>query len=204
MLRHIQQTNQQYNLPKIGKTLKYKSNRIGVEQHFEQESVRKSVEADLKLIAGYDTIIRDLEGFIIRTAKTHDATTLHLLRTIPGIGDILSLVLLYEIHDIGRFPGVQDFVSYSRLIRPTKTSGGKRSGTANGKIGNAYMKWAFSEIVWLFVREAKNDVHKYIQRMERKYGKDKAKGILAHRLGRAVYHMLKHKQVFDIKKFVNQ
>lgn len=44
----------------------------------------------------------------------------------------------------------------------------------------------------------------YIQRLERKYGKDKAKGILAHRLGRTVYYMLKHKQVFDIKKFVNQ
>jgi len=40
--------------------------------------------------------------------------------------------------------------------------------------------------------------------MERKYGKDKTKGIVAHRLGRTVYDMLKKKQVFDIRKFVNQ
>ena len=42
------------------------------------------------------------------------------------------------------------------------------------------------------------------QMLERKYGKDKAKGILAHRLGRTVYYMLTHKQLFDINKFVNQ
>jgi hypothetical protein len=37
-----------------------------------------------------------------------------------------------------------------------------------------------------------------------KTSKDKAKGIVAHRLGRTVYYMLKNQQVFDIKKFVNQ
>jgi transposase len=204
LLRHIQQTNQQYNLPKIGKTLKSKSNRVGVAEHVEAGSVRKSGEVDLKLIAGDDLIIRELEIAILRTAKGHDAITLQVLQTIPGLGDILSFVLLDEIHDIRRFPRVQDFVSYARLIRPTKTSAGKRTGTANGKIGNADLKWVFSEIVYLFVREAKHEVARYIQRLERKYGKDKAKGILTHRLGRTVYDMLKHKQVFDIKKFVNQ
>ncbi len=204
LLSHIQQTNQQYNLPKIGKTLKYKSNRVGVEEHFEAGSIRKTVETDLQLIAFYDQVIHDLENFIRQTAKGHDAATLHLLQTIPGIGKILSLVILYEIHDITRFPRPQDFVSYSRLIRPDKTSAGKRCGTGNTKMGNAYLKWAFSEAVYLFLREAKAELQSSIRRLERKYGKDTAKGILAHRLGRTVYYMLKHKQVFDIKKFVNQ
>jgi transposase len=204
LLVHIQQTNQQYNLPNIGKTLKYKANRVGVDAHFAEGSVRTSVAVDLKLIAFYDEVIRELELEIQRSAKGHDATTLHLLQTIPGIGKILSLVLLYEIHDIARFPRVQDFVSYARLIRPKKESGGKRTGTANGKIGNAYLKWVFSEAVALFLREAKAEVQTVIQRLERKYGEDKAKGILAHRLGRTVYFMLRHKQVFDVKKFVNQ
>jgi hypothetical protein len=98
---------------------------------------------------------------------------------------------------------VQDFTSYARLIRPKKTSAGKCYGSGNGRIGNSYLKWAFSEAVVLFLRETR-EVQPYIRRMERKYGKDKAKGIVAHRLGRTVYYMLKHTQVFDIKKFVNQ
>jgi transposase len=203
VLTHIQQTNYQYNLPNIGKTLKYKGNREGVAERFEDDSARKTVETDLELISYYDTIIRKVEWHLVRSAKAHDPQALHILQTIPGIGKILSLVILYEIQDITRFPNVQDFTSYARLIRPKKTSAGKSYGNGNGRIGNSYLKWAFSEAVVLFLRETR-EVQPYIRRMERKYGKDKAKGIVAHRLGRTVYYMLKHTQVFDMKKFVNQ
>ncbi len=203
LLTHIQQTNYQYNLPKIGKTLKYKSNRGGVAERFDDESARKTVEVDLEVIASYDAIISKLEWHLVRSAKAHDPSTLHLLLSIPGIGKILSLVILYEIQDITRFPKVQNFTSYARLIRPKKTSDGKCYGTGNGKIGNRYLKWAFSEAVGLFLRETR-EASPLIRRLERTYGKDKAKGIVAHRLGRTVYSMLKHNQVFDIKKFVNQ
>jgi transposase len=203
LLTHIQQTNAQYNLPTIGKILKYKGNRKGVAERFEDASVRKTVEVDLALIAAYDTSIRQVETHILQTATAHDPMALQVLRTIPGIGKILSLVLVYEIHTITRFPRVQQFTSYARLIRPVKESAGKRTGFANGKMGNAYLKWAFSEAVVLFLRETR-EAQPYIRRLERKYGQNKTKGILAHRLGRTVYYMLKTKQVFDIKKFVQQ
>ena len=75
-------------------------------------------------------MLRDVELTIVKTAKQHDANTLYLLQTVPGIGKILSLVLLYEIHEIDRFPRVQDFVSYCRLVKCAKESAGKRSGTS--------------------------------------------------------------------------
>jgi transposase len=203
LLTHIQQTNHQYHLPKIGKTVKYKGNREGVAERFADDSARKTVETDLELIAYYDTIIRKLEWHLVRSAKAHDSQALHILQTIPGIGKILSLVILDEIQDISRFPKVQEFASYARLIRPKKTSAGKSYGSGNGRIGNSYLKWAFSEAVVVFLRETR-EVQPYIRRLERKYGKDKARGIVAHRLGRTVYYMLKKKQVFDIAKFVNQ
>ena len=203
LLTHIQQTNSQYNLPNIGKTLTYKGNREGVAVRVEDESARKTVDVDLELIAYYDTTIRKLEWHLVRSAKAHDPTALHLLQTIPGIGKILSLVILYEIQEITRFPKVQDFASYARVIRPKKTSAGQNYGSGNGRIGNSYLKWALSEAVVLFLRETR-EVQPDIKRIERKYGKEKAKGIVAHRLGRTVYYMLKKKHVFDIKKFVNQ
>ena len=58
--------------------------------------------------------MNDVELYIVRTAKGHDQETLQLLHTIPGVGKVLALVLLYEIQDISRFPSVQDFVSYCR------------------------------------------------------------------------------------------
>ena len=203
LLIHIQQTNYQYNLPKIGKSLKYKGNREGIAERFTDESVQKTIDVDLELIADYDRIIRKLEWHLLKTAKAHDARALHILRSIPGIGKILSLVILYEVQDIRRFSRPQQFASYARLIRPVKESGGKRTGSSHSKIGNAYVKWAFSEAVVLFLRETR-ETQPSIRRLESKYGKEKAKGILAHRLGRTVYYMLARKELFDMNKFVNQ
>ncbi len=77
----------------------------------------------------YDQLLTDLELYIVRTAKQHDAHAFYRLRSVPGIGKILALVILYEIHYINRFPTVQDFVSYSRLVKCAKESAGKRHGT---------------------------------------------------------------------------
>ena len=152
LLTPIQKTNSQYNLPESGKKIAYKANRTGVAEHFPAPTVQKSLEVDLALIDHYDRLLRDMERTVVKTAKQHDANTLYLLRTVPGIGEILSLVLLYEIHDIQRFPRVPEFGSYCRLVKGAKESAGKRYGTSGTKIGNAYLTWAFSEAAVLFLR----------------------------------------------------
>ena len=144
--------------------------------------------------------IHDMELTILKTAKQHDANTLYLLRTVPGIGEILSLVLLYEIHDIHRFPRVQDSVSYCRLVKCAKESAGKRYGTSGTKIGNAYLKWAFSEAAVLFLR-ANPAGQKYLTRLEKNHAKGKALTGLAHKLARAVYYMVQRKTAFDLPTF---
>jgi len=201
LLAHIQNTNSQYNLPEIGKKIAYKANRVGVAERFPDPAVQKSIEVDLALIDHYDRLLRDVELSILHTAKQYDANTLYLLRTVPGIGEMLSLVLLYEIHDIQRFPRVQDFVSYCRLVKCAKESAGKRYGTSGTKIGNAYLKWAFSEAAVLFLRNNPQG-QKYLTRLEKKHGKGKALTVLAHKLARAVYYMLQRKTAFDMQHFL--
>jgi transposase len=123
------------------------------------------------------------------------------LKTIYGVGTILSLVILYEIHDIGRFPTVQDFVSYCRLVKCPRESAGKHHGYSGKKIGNAHLKWAFSEAAVLFLRGNPEGM-KYKKRIEKKHGKSKALSILAHKLGRATYYILKRQKAFDMNKFL--
>ena len=202
LLAHIQHTNSQYNLPEIGKTLAYKANRDGVAERFPDPAVQKSMAVDLALLGYYDPLLSDLELHIVKAAKQHDPNTLYLLQTVPGIGKILSLVLLYEIHDIQRFPSVQDFVSSGRLVKCAKASAGKRYGTAGAKMGNAYLKWAFSEAAVLFLRDNPAG-QKYLTRLEKKHGQGKALTLLAQKLGRAVYYMLKRHKAFDMHKFLH-
>jgi len=201
LLAHVQNTNSQYNLPEIGKKIAYKANREGVAERFDEAAVQKTIEVDLALITYYDQLLSDLELSILQTAKHHDANTLYLLQTVPGIGKILSLVLLYEIHQIDRFPRVQDFASYCRLVKCAKESAGKRLGTAGTKIGNAHLKWAFSEAAVLFLRNNPAG-QRLLARWEKKHDKGKALSILAHKLARAVYYMLKRKVAFDKELFL--
>ena len=199
LLAHIQNTRAQYNLPVFGRKLTYHTNRAGVAEHFPDPSVRKSVEVDLTLIDQYDALVHDLELTIVREAKRHDAEAFHRLRSVPGIGKVLALTILYEIHDITRFDRVQEFASYARLITCTKESGGKKLGTGGAKMGNVHLKWAFSEAAVLFLRHA--DGKKIVARLEKKHGKGKALSILAHKIGRAVYYMLARGTVFSMEKF---
>jgi transposase len=202
LLTHIQNTNSQYNLPEIGKKIAYKANRDGVAERFPDPAVQKSIEVDLALLGHYDHLLRNMELSILNTAKHHHTHTLYLLRTVPGIGEILSLVLLYEIHDIAHFPWVQDFVSYCRLVKCAKESAGKRYGTSGTKIGTAHLKWAFSEAAVLFLRDNPAG-QQYRTRLEKKHGKGKALTVLAHKLARAVYFMLKRPTAFEMDKFLN-
>jgi len=201
LLSHIQNTNSQYNLDPFPERITFKRNRGEVAEQFVDPDVRLSIEADLDLIDHLDLIKKKLELYIVRNARAHDPQAVYRLRSVPGIGPILSLVILYEIGDIERFPRVQDFASYARLVKCAKESAGKRYGTSGSKIGNAHLKWAFSEAGVLFLR-ANPEGMKYRKRLERKHGKAKSLSILAHKLGRAVYYMLKRDQAFDLERFV--
>src|SRR2546422_4105860 len=180
LLTHIHNTHSQYNLPEMGKKIAYKANRTGVAERFPEPAVQKSIEVDLTLIDHDDRLLRAMELAVVKTATQHDANTRSLLRTVPGIGEILSLVLLYDIHDIQRFPRVQEFVSYCRLVKCAKASAGKRYGTSGTKIGNAYLTWAFSEAAGLFLR-ANPAGQKYLARVEKKHSTGEALTVLAHK-----------------------
>lgn len=196
-LTHITHLHHQANLPP-SKKLQYASNRSGVAENFTDPAVRFSVEVDINLLGDYDKHIRQLELFLEQSAKVHDPNNFFLLQTIPGVGRIIAMTLLYEIHNIRRFPAVGDFLSYCRLVAGEHTSNGKRYGSPGKKIGNAYLKWAFSEILPLIKRQSA-EVKAYCTRIERKHGPARAHAILATKLGRAVYYMLRRRQVFELK-----
>jgi transposase len=200
LLAHIQMTSHQYNLPPLGKRIAYPSNREGVAEHFGDRVVRKSIAVDLALLERYDALLTDLELYLVRQAKQHDASAFHLLRTIPGVGKVLALTILYEIHDVHRFDRVQQFASYARLVKCAKESAGKRQGTSGGKMGNVHLKWAFSEAAVLFVRHSAEG-KKLLAKLEKRHGKGKALSILAHKLGRTAYFMLAREKAFDVQRF---
>ncbi len=202
LLAHLVNTNSQYNLPPLSQKLCYARNRADTDlpARFEDPSVRKNVEADLALVDAIDEQVRSLELYLTRSAKVDDPQAYQRLRSVPGVGPVLALVLLYEIHDVCRFGEVGQFLSYARLVRCSHESAGKVKGSGGRRIGNAHLRWAFGEAACLLLRESEA-AKKWLARKERKGGKGRALGALAAKLGRAVYHLLRKREAFDAKRF---
>jgi len=204
LLTHLQILNAQYNLAPFPKKLSFAANRteMNVAERFADPSVQKNAAADLALVDRLDELIGDLELYLVRTAKVDDVQTFHRLRSVPGVGKVLALILLYEMHDVSRFARAGEFLSYARLVRCAHESAGKKLGTGGKKIGNAHLRWAFAEAACLFLRSSER-AKQWKQRVAAQRGEGKALAILAARLGRAVYHMLRKREAFDEARFWN-
>ena len=106
-------------------------------QGFDSETfasrLRLTVEANLDMRDALDPLIQKLEREIRIRARYHNRRDYNILLTVPGIGDILALTILYEIHTIDRFPTVQRFSSYARLVKCERESAGKKTSGGNQK-----------------------------------------------------------------------
>lgn len=203
LMAHVKILSQQSNLAELPRNAaKTRSQKADVLNHFKQEDVRLSVETDVDLIDYYDQVIDRMEKHILSRAKGCHAKSLAVLRSVPGIGATLALTIAFEVDTMERFETRQQFCSYSRLVKCSRESAGKKQGTGGKKIGNPYLKWAFSEAAVYSARFSEG-IGAYLAKLERKYGNGKGKSLLAHKLGRAVYHMLKENKVFDEAKFLS-
>ena len=147
----------------------------------------KSDGETLHFLLGHDDPrLREMARAVLKTATQHDANTLSLLRTVPGIGEMLRWVLRYAIPDLERCPRVQACVAYCRLVKCAKEAAGTRDGTSGTKSGHASLKWAFSEAAVLCLRNHPAG-QTYLARFEHQPGQGQALTVWAHKLARAVY-----------------
>jgi transposase len=170
----------------------------------EENPVRQiALKNDIAMIRHFDRQLIQLEEELKRLTQKTASRDYALIQTTAGIGENLGLTILYEIGDITRFPTVKNFLSYCRLVKGTVASAGKIKGLRGAKLGNPYLRWAFGEAAVI----AKRDHHilgPLSQRLEARMNgnKFKANTVVAIKLARAVYFMLKNKTVFDPDRLV--
>jgi len=175
--------------------------REGIRSSFDDPLDSFTAEAELFVIESYDRVIMQMEQRIEKHARDFKQQDYRLLRTVPGIGKILALTILYETIDIKRFLSERNFVSYSRLVAGTNESGGKDFGGKGRKMGNPYLKWAFMQAAILGKR-ADPKLNAYFEKLNRKKGKHTANAIVAAKIARAVYFMLDRKTGFSVEQLI--
>ena len=160
----------------------------------------RCLRQELELLENLQAHIRHLEDRMHeRLEETQD---MQLLKSMPGIGEILALVIEREVGDIKRFPSAPRFASYAGTVPTTSSSGGKTRHGRMRKQANQYLKWAFIEaanvIVLNHARPTWRSKHvvKLYKRIRSRKGHAVAIGAVARHLSEAAYWILRRKEVY--------
>jgi len=159
--------------------------------------VALAVQTNLAVIATLNLEIGRIEARLLEGVKLRPDYV--RLKTIPGIGEVLAIVIMLETGDVSRFAQVGNFASYARCVDSARYSNGKKKGEGNTKNGNAYLVWAFVEAA-NFARRYSEEARRFFERKKARTNSIVATKALAHKLARASYHMLKEGQPFDVKR----
>ena len=123
-----------------------------------------------------------------------------LLKTIPGIGDILSAVIWFEIGDIRRFPRAKNLASYAGTVPRIHASGGKVRHGRIRKDVNHYLKFAYIEagnsVVRWKNRYPDRHVTQLYNRIRNKRGHQKAVVAVARHFAEATWWMLNKNETY--------
>ena len=200
---HLTAMGYLYDFAATSKDFKRRAGRLDtyVRQLPDDFGVQMSAAADIRLIEALRVEILSIEKTVMRHAKDFDRELLELLQTIPGLGTIISLGILYEADDFSRFADSGHFISYCRLMTPPQESGGKVVGAGHRKNGNPYLKWMFSELN-AAARRHSSELNAFAQRLVSRHGPRKAACMFSHKLGRAVFHIATEKVPFNLEKFL--
>lgn len=158
------------------------------------EDVGLAAQANVETIAAMERIIATLERRLHERVRL--APEYAVLKSVPGIGEILSTVIMLEIGPIERFTSAGNFASYARCVGSQRVSNNRKKGEGNRKNGNAYLAWAFVEAAHFALRYC-DPAKRFYERKKARTNAAVATKALAHKLARACYHMLKEHTTFD-------
>lgn len=156
-----------------------------------------AITSTLAVIETLSAQIKVLEKTVQARAKLRPE--FEPLRTVWGIGNILALTIMFEAGDMGRFASAGTFASYARCVKASRWSNGKKKGDNNAKNGNRYLAWAFTEAAHFAIRYYP-EVRRYYDRKTARTNARVAIKAIAHKIARAVFHVLRERVPFEPKK----
>lgn len=122
------------------------------------------------------------------------------LQSMPGVGPVLSAVILLEVGDVARFPGPGHLASYAGTTPRVHQSGDAHRTGSLRKDANQTLKWAFFEAANVVVRhqsswEDSRLVKKY-RRLKKRKNSGVAKGAVARMLAESTYWVLTNQEPY--------
>jgi transposase len=159
---------------------------------------RFSTKTTLEMLEDVEEGIEDLENRM--KAVFEETDEIRLLRSLPGVGFILAVVISGEVGDVGRFARPEKLASYSGTTPRVTSSGGKTRYGGLRRDVNHYLQWAFIEaansVCLNHRKKPGRHVSRMYERIQSRKGHGKAIGAVARHLSEAVFWVLTKKEPY--------
>ena len=162
---------------------------------FDNEHLALSAKVNIAAMNNLKWQIYEIQNTLLKAVKIKPQ--FEKLLTVPGIGNILAMMIALETGDINRFPAVGNFSSYCRCVGSSRISNDKIKGSNNRKNGNKYLAHAFVEAAQK-ARRFCPPAQAFFMRKTINTNKIVATKALAHKLARACYYIMRDKVDFDV------
>ena len=157
------------------------------------EFARLQVTTLLESVRKSDALARQIEVQVLTRIKP--TPNVERAQQIPGVGTILSMVIVLESGEFSRFNSAGNYASYCRAVKSVRSSNKKNKGKNNAKNGNPYLAWAFIEAATFAVRYYPR-IQAWYERKKQRRNVAVAKKALACKLAKATWHVMNGKD-FD-------
>ena len=118
-----------------------------------------------------------------------------ILRSVPGVGNVVADTVLCTMGDIRRFSTIRKATGYSGLVPCVRQSDKKRKELQITKEGPRILRWALVEATWTAIRCSAYWRQQY-ERIAKRRGKKKAAVAIARRMLGVMYTLLKHQTTY--------
>jgi transposase len=137
------------------------------------------------------------DAWVTRTAKKNP--DVQLLKSVPGIGDLVGLVVVAELGNVERFRRTNQVVAYAGLAPRVHYSANKGWTGSITKQGPPILRWVMVQAAWKAVDNS-NEFRCIYGMLSKRCGKQKAIVAVARKLLEIAYRVLKDKTPYDAQR----
>jgi transposase len=164
-------------------------------QGFFEDHHRELLKMLLKTIEDLERQVAYLDDRISQGMKPHN-DLLRMLEQVPGIKETASTSVIAEAgFSLSAFPTAAAFASWIGLCPGNNESGGKRRSGRTRVKGN-HLTTLLVEVAWAAVKKKGSYYKDKYYRLKGRCGPKKAIVAIAHRIAKAIYHIIKDRVPF--------
>lgn len=154
---------------------------------------KQILDNELEMIDTVNAKARLMEKSI--KEETKDNKYVDLIKTVPGLGEILSRTIALEIIDVSRFANAKKLASYCGVVPSEHSSGENIARGSIIKSCNTHLKEALVEGAWGAIRKS-GYFRRLYENVKSRRGGYKAIVAVARQMAEIIFHVLKENRPY--------